>query len=95
MASLQLGDVETLKGDRDRIAGCGPREIGLVVKCYSGIEDQFKVCDLVDIVGILEIPEDDTSEGAASEPALHAITIEKKQLCHMTLDGCERLSLSE
>lgn len=55
-----------------------------MVKCYSGVENHLKVCDLVDVIGILEMPahhdveeEEDVEE---TEVVIHAVTIKKRQL---------------
>jgi hypothetical protein len=89
--SLSLENAENLKGDKNRVVSCGQREIGVVVKCYSGSETQLKVCDPVDVIGILEIPED-VAEDEDFAVIIHAITVQKKHLSDVVLSNHEPLS---
>jgi hypothetical protein len=92
LEDLSLEDVPTvLKGDKDRVVSAGQQEIGVVVKCYSGVENSVKVCDLVEIIGILEYPEADEKEGHI-DVVIHAITLKKKQLNEIILATREKLS---
>lgn len=90
--NLTLEDVPAvLNGDKDRIVLAGQPEIGVVVKCYSGVENSVKVCDLVEIIGILEYPEPDEEEGRV-DVVIHAITLKKKKLDEIVLSTREKLS---
>jgi hypothetical protein len=92
LETLSLEDVPTvLKGDKDRVVSAGQPEIGVVVKCYLGVENTVKVCDLVEIIGILECPEADEEEGPV-DVVIHAITLKKKQLDEIVLATREKLS---
>jgi len=90
LESLSLEDSTMLKGDKDRIVRQGQKEIGLVVKCYSLIENEMRVCDLVEIIGILETPDEDAGE--ENSLVIHAVTFEKKQLSDVVLSQRETLS---
>jgi Mini-chromosome maintenance replisome factor len=93
LEDLSLEDVPTvLRGDKDRVVSAGQSETGVVVKCYSGVENTVKVCDLVEIIGILEYPEPDEEEGHI-DVIIHAITLKKKQLDEIVLATREKLSL--
>lgn len=73
--------------------GHGQKEIGFVVKCYSGMENNLKVCDLVEFIGILEMPEEQIEdEEYSTEVVIHAITVQKKQLHEIILEKQGRLS---
>ena len=83
MESLSLDENLLLKGDKLRVVAHGQKEVGVVVKCYLGAENELKVCELVEVVGILEMPEDRSHEDEEDEPSsvvIHAITIAKKNL---------------
>jgi len=74
--SLSLEEMRLL-GDKERIVSYGQqKEIGAVVKCYCGAENKLKVCDLVEVIGILEIPESEEE----NEIVLHAVTIYPRHL---------------
>jgi hypothetical protein len=91
--TLSLEDTAVLKGDKDRIVARGQTEIGVVVRCYAGLENTVKVCDLVEIIGILEMPEDQTEdEEDSSEVVIHAVTLQKRQLNDIILAKHGRLS---
>jgi hypothetical protein len=77
-----------LKGDKDRVVSCGQQGFGVVVKCYSGVENSIEVYDLVEIVGILEMPEDSQDQEHA-DVVIHAVTLKKKQLDDITLSNRE------
>jgi hypothetical protein len=82
-----------LKGDKERVVGHGQKEIGIVVKCYSGLENSLKVCDLVEFIGILEMPDEQIEEEEENiEIVIHAITARKKQLNDIILEQHGRLS---
>jgi len=92
LESLSLEDFPAiLKGDKDRVISQGQREIGAVVKCCLGIESPIKVCDLVEIIGILEMPEA-SEEGEHIDVVIHAVTLKRKQLHDIALSSRERLS---
>ena len=75
--SLSLEESK-LQGDKERIVTYGQqKEIGVVVKCYCGAENKLKVCDLVEVLGILEVPE---SEEENAEVVIHAVTLYPRQL---------------
>jgi hypothetical protein len=88
-----------LKGDKERVVGLGQREVGVVVKCYSGVDTSLKVCDLVEVIGILEMPEqpehdqqDEEEEEVSTEVIIHAVTIQKKSLRDLILTKYGELS---
>jgi hypothetical protein len=92
LETLSLEDSPAvLKGDKDRVVAHGQKELGVVVKCYSGIENSIKVCDLVEIIGILEMPEDSQDHEHANV-VIHAVTLEKKRLHDIALSNREQLS---
>lgn len=92
LESLSLEDSSLLKGDEERIVEQGQKQVGVVVKCYSGLENILKVCDLVEVIGILEMP-DETVEGEdTADVVIHAITAQKKQLNSIVLEKLGRLS---
>ena len=92
LESLSLEDSSLLKGDEERIVEQGQKQVGVVVKCYSGLENTLKVCDLVEVIGILEMP-DETVEGEdTADVVIHAITAQKKQLNGIVLEKLGRLS---
>jgi hypothetical protein len=81
LESLSLED-SAVRGEKERIVTYGQqKEIGTVVKCYCGAENKLKVCDLVDVVGILEMPESDEE----TEIVIHAVTIYPRQLHDVTI----------
>jgi len=65
--------------------------MGVVVKCYCGAENKLRVCDLVEIIGILEMPEE-ASEDDHNEMVIHAVTIQPRQLNNVVLGKCGSLS---
>ena len=92
LESVSLEDFPAiLKGEKDRVISHGQQEIGVVVKCYSGIESQIKVCDIVETIGILEMPED-SQEDEHIAVVIHAITLKTKQLHEIVLSNREQLS---
>ena len=79
-----------LKGEKERIVTFGQqKEIGVVVKCYCGAERKLRVCDLIEIVGILEVSEE------TDEVVLHAITLQQKSLHDIVLAKYPALSLGK
>ena len=91
--SLSLEETSLLRGDKDRTVAHGQKEIGVVVKCYSGLENSLKVCDLVEFIGILEMPDEQIEdEEASSEFVIHAITMQKKKFSNIILENHGRLS---
>ena len=90
LESLSLEDNNVLKGDKNRIVAQGQKEIGIVVKCYSRAENDLKVCDLVEVIGILEVPDEDSSN--ENGLVIHAVTLEKKELNDIVLSQRETLS---
>jgi hypothetical protein len=91
LESLSLENSTVLKGEKERIVDHGQKEIGVLVKCYSGIENSLKVCDLVEIIGILEWP-DNQIEEEEKEVIIHAVTIRKKDLYEIVMDRFTLLS---
>jgi hypothetical protein len=96
MEGLSLGE-SVLKGDKERIVGFGQREVGIVVQCYSGVDRTLSVCDLVEVIGILEMPEHiehttHEEEDEATDVVIHAVTIQKKSLGDMVLSKYGQLS---
>ena len=93
LESLSLDD-SPLRGDRDRVVLHGQKEIGVVVKCYSGLENSMRVCDLVEVVGILEMPDEHPHEDDEDEKQviIHAVTIQKRQLNEIVAAKYGRLS---
>jgi hypothetical protein len=104
MEGLSLGE-SPLKGDKERIVGLGQREVGIVVQCYSGVDRSLSVCDLVEVIGILEMPEhvehsenaeheeeEEEEEGERTDVIIHAVTIQKKSLGDMVLSRYGDLS---
>jgi Mini-chromosome maintenance replisome factor len=93
LESLSLDD-SPLRGDRDRVVSHGQKEIGAVVKCYSGLENSMRVCDLVEVVGILEMPDEHPHEDDEDtrEVIIHAVTIQKRQLNEIVTAKYGRLS---
>ena len=90
---LSLEETSLLRGDKERIVGHGQKEIGVVVKCYSGMENSLKVCDLVEFIGILEMPEEQIEdEEETNELVIHAITVRKKRLNDIIMENNGRLS---
>lgn len=90
LESLSLEDPVMLKGDKDRIVAQGQKEVGVEVKCYSRTENEMKVCDLVEVIGILEIPEEEV--GDENGLVIHAVTFEKKLLSDVVLSPRETVS---
>lgn len=80
-----------LKGDKDRVEALGQKEVGIIVKCYCGLENTVKVCDLVEILGILEMPEENDEDMGV---VVHAVTMRKKQLNEIILAKQGQLSTS-
>jgi len=89
LESLSLDDDSVLKGDKDRIVSKGQKEIGVVVKCYSRTENEIKVCDLVEVIGTVEVPDEDS--GNENGLVIHAVTLEKKHLNDIVLSQRETL----
>jgi hypothetical protein len=90
-----------LKGDKERVVRLGQREVGVVVKCYSGVDTSLKVCDLVEVIGILEMPEqpdpdqphdEEEDEEVSTEVVIHAVTIQKKSLRDLVFSKYGELS---
>jgi hypothetical protein len=75
-----------------RISAYGQREVGVVVKCYLRAEESLKVCDLIEVVGVLEISEDTEGDEVSPSVAIHAVTIQKKQLKDLVVQKYGRLS---
>lgn len=90
LESLSLDDNNALKGDKDRIVAQGQKEVGVVVKCYSRTENETKVCDLVEVIGILEVPDEDS--GGENGLVIHAVTLERRNLNDIVLSQRETLS---
>ena len=86
---LSLEETTVLKGNKDRVVAHGQKEIGLVVKCYNGLENNMKVCDIAEIIGILEMPEQDEEN---IEVIVHAVTMRKKRLNDIILARHSQLS---
>lgn len=80
LSSLSLDELSVLRGEKDRVVG--NKGIGVVVKCYSGLENSLRVCDLVEVIGILEIPEEEAVEGEDEEMGVvvHAVMAKKRHL---------------
>jgi hypothetical protein len=80
LSSLSLDESNVLRGEKDRIVG--DKGIGVVVKCYSGLENSLRVCDLVEVVGILEMPIGEDVEGDDEENGvvIHAVMAKKRHL---------------
>jgi len=90
---LSLEDFSHLKGDTERIVEYGQKHIGVVVKFYSGLENSLKVCDLVEVIGILEMPDEPVEgEEDTMDVVIHAITAQKKTLNNNVLEKLGRLS---
>jgi hypothetical protein len=89
LESLSLEDNTALRGDKERIVSHGQKEIGVVVKCYSGLENSIRVCDLVEVVGILEMSDHEDEE---TNVIIHAVTIRKRQLNEIVTAKYGRLS---
>jgi len=92
LETLSLEDMPAvLRGDKDRVVSAEQHEIGVVVKCYSGIENTVKVCDLIEVIGILEVPEADEEDGHV-DVVIHAVTLKKKRLDEIVLSTRDKLS---
>lgn len=91
---LSLDDSSVLRGDKERTISHGQKEIGLIVNCYLGLENSLKVCDLVEIIGVLEMPDERNHEEGEGERGvvIHAITIQKRQLHEIVLAKHQPLS---
>lgn len=92
LESLSLDECSLLKGDKQRIVEHGQKQVGVVVKCYSGLENTLKVCDLVEVIGILEMPDECIEGEDTADIVIHAITAQKKQLNTIVLEKLGRLS---
>jgi hypothetical protein len=92
LASLSLEDSSLLKGEEERIVEQGQKPVGVIVKCYSGLENSLKVCDLVEVIGILEMPDEAIEGEETTDVVIHAITAQKKQLDSIVLEKLGRLS---
>jgi hypothetical protein len=91
--SLSRNDAAVLKGDKDRVVAAGQHEIGIVVKCYNGLEKTLSVCSLVEIIGILEMPDEHLEEeGETTQVIIHAITAKQKQFNEIILGKYGQLS---
>ena len=92
LESLSLDECSLLKGDKERIVEHGQKQVGVVVNCYSGLENTLKVCDLVEVIGILEIPDEPVEGVDTTDVVIHAIIAQKKQLNTIVLEKLGRLS---
>lgn len=91
ISSLSLEESK-LYGEKERIVTYNQQKgMGVVVKCYCGAENKLRVCDLVEIIGILEMPEE-ASENDHNEMVIHAVTIQPRQLNNVVLGKCGSLS---
>jgi hypothetical protein len=87
--SLSLDENSSLEGDNERIIKYGQQKgVGAIVKCYCGVESKIRVCDLVEIIGILEVPEETNDR----EVILHAVTIQPRSLRDLVLSRHKPLS---
>jgi Mini-chromosome maintenance replisome factor len=86
--SLSLDD-RLVTGHEERVIKYGQEKgFGVVVKCYCGAESKLRVCDLVDVIGILEVPHDADDV----EMVVHAITIQPRTLADLVLTKYGQLS---
>ena len=92
LESLSLNEDNLLKGDKSRIPAHGQREFGVLLKCYNRAEDSLKVCDLIEVIGILDVPEDMEDAEDSREVAIHAVTIQKRHLNDIVVSKYGRLS---